>query len=163
MAEITKVSGVVEVVNERGFKLEGQPGWFNISKFSKVEPGTLPGKGTHVVAVVADGKFLNSVTVLSKAPKAPAPSTAATGGSGGGGEVDNRSRDIHRQVALKAAVDLFRTASPIVDEAQETALIERVVWTAAKFSAYLDSPLAPLPVSEQSIDQASIDDDILPF
>lgn len=159
MAEITKVTGVVEVVNERGLKLEGQSGWFNISKFSKVEPGTLPGKGTHVVAVVADGKFLNSVTVLSKAPKAPTPSTAATGGSGGG-EVDNRTRDIHRQVALKAAVDLFRTASQ-GDESAE-AKVEKVLWAAATFTTYLDAPLASL-ASEQSIDQASIDDDILPF
>ena len=101
------VTGRVRSVNEKGLKLEGHDGWFNISKFAVgVE---LPEKGAHVAVHARQGGLcprgrisqpFSSRRRHSDGPLSPQPAAPSA-----------RDRTITRLAILKAAAE-FGAARP---------------------------------------------------
>jgi len=65
------VAGVVALANERGLKLDGHEGWYNVSKYA--EHVVVPSKGARVVLGLDSAGFIRSVSPseLAEAPDEP--------------------------------------------------------------------------------------------
>lgn len=129
MADTQSVTGVVEATNEKGLKING--GWLNYSlRFFKGEKAT---RGDQVTLAVS-GQFINECKVTGKGQ---APSTGGNGGGFSGPMSVAREKDIHRQVALKAAVNVAMPKNGIPDDTE----IEGIIAVARAFEAYLNEPV----------------------
>jgi hypothetical protein len=99
------VVGVVRSVNEKGLKLDGYDGWFNVSRFAVGV--VLPERGETVACTLDKAGFLRAVAP-SDGSAAPAP---VRGASDAPAAPSTRDRTITRLAVLKAAAE-FGAARP---------------------------------------------------
>jgi hypothetical protein len=70
---VTSITGIVESINDNGFKLQGG-NWLNYSQYGYKGPkGGMPAPqaGQTVTALVKNDKFINALTMNGVAPQAP--------------------------------------------------------------------------------------------
>jgi len=97
----SRITGIVEAVNERGLKINGA--WTNVSKYAVGV--VLPERGDAVACTLDKAGFLRSVEVVDAIP---AP---VSGGSDAPAAPNVRDRTITRLAILKAAAE-FGAARP---------------------------------------------------
>ena len=118
---IEHFDGVVAGSNERGVKLVGEDGYRNFSKYT-AEPITPPARGAHVRLGLDGSGFVRELQVLDQ--------SVATG------ESPDRSREIRRQVAMKAAARLVGAFAQTHEEVK----VEHVFPLADRILAWLEQP-----------------------
>lgn len=96
------VSGVVRSVNDKGLKLEGREGWYNVSRFAVGV--VLPERGASVTCTLDKAGFLRAVETVGVLPVAGGSDAATAAPS-------QKDRTITRLAVLKAAAE-FGAARP---------------------------------------------------
>jgi hypothetical protein len=122
--QLVTLSGAVEQVNAKGtgVKLLGE--WLNISQYHPITPIPTPGELVEVVVETTDrGQWINSLKIIGAASAGPA--SAPT---------DQRSVEIRRQVAMKAAAQLVSAFAQTHEEVR----VDHVFQLADKILAWLE-------------------------
>jgi hypothetical protein len=110
----TTVEGIVEAVNERGVRVQGD--WYNVSHFRPVQ---LPEQGVMVRLEVRPNGFIKSLQVIKSVPESGNPAVAT------------RDDRISRLAVLKAAA-YFGASRPDMRSAD-------VLKVAASWLAWVDT------------------------
>ena len=137
----TEITGIIEQVNGRGFRLQGRDGWLNVSQYARLTGA--PQRGQRV-RVKLDGQgFVRNVTPIQGEQATPTPSTNGNGRHAPHSAPSERpDRDV---IVTRLAV--LNTATAILSSGARPAAAEDVVKLAKRLEEWATRPEGQVSVT----------------